>query len=172
MRTVLALILFSAQALPAAETADAAVGKLLDRIVERERASLAAIATRTPLVESYIQETPENGGDSARPTKDHYFLGRFSLGGTVGYESLVERTDAPLPKSSSWLPFRSGTPKSRAITFLPRGFAQMAVVDLRDFNRDTYRFEYVRREFLGEVRCLVFDVAPIHREAPGKFVGR
>jgi hypothetical protein len=172
MRTVLALILFGAQTLRAAEIADGAVEKLLDRIVERERAFLAAIATRTPLAETYIQETPENGGDSARPIKDHYFLGRFSLGGTVSYESLVERTDAPPPKSSSWLPFRSGSPKSRAITFLPRGFAQMAVVDLRDFNRDTYRFEYVRREFLGEVRCLVFDVAPIHRQAPGKFVGR
>ncbi len=44
------------------------------------------------------------------------------------------------------------------MTFLPRGFAQMAVIDLQDFNRQTYSFEYVRREFLGEVRCLVFDV--------------
>src|SRR6266478_4904076 len=121
MRTVLALILFGAQALRAAETADVAVGKLLDRIVERERVFLVAIATRTPLAETYIQETLENGGDAARPTKDHYFLGRFSLGGTVSYETLVVRTDAPPRKSSAWLPFRSGSPKSRAITFLPRG---------------------------------------------------
>ena len=48
----------------------------------------------------------------------------------------------------------------------------MAVIDLHDFNRQTYRFEYVRREFLGEVRCLVFDVAPINRAQPGKFIGR
>ena len=84
----------------------------------------------------------------------------------------MERTDAPPPKSSSWLPFRSAASKNRALTFLPRGFAQMAVIDLHDFNRKTYRFEYVRREFLGEVRCLVFDVAPLHRQEPGKFVGR
>jgi protein involved in polysaccharide export with SLBB domain len=31
---------------------------------------------------------------------------------------------------------------------------------------------YVRREFLGEVRCLVFDVAPVNRQQAGKFVGR
>ncbi len=172
MKTALVFILFGATALRATETADLAVEKLLDRIIERERAFLEAIATRTPLVETYIQETPENGGDAARPTKDHYFLGRFGLTGAVTYESLVERTDAPAQKSGSRLLFRSSAPKRRAITFLPRGFAQMAVVDLHDFNRDTYRFEYVRREFLGEVRCLVFDVTPIHRQAAGKFVGR
>ncbi len=48
----------------------------------------------------------------------------------------------------------------------------MAVPDLRDFNRQIYRFEYVRREFLGEVRCLVFDVEPRSRLLPGKFIGR
>ncbi len=32
--------------------------------------------------------------------------------------------------------------------------------------------EYVRREFLGEVRCLVFDVGPINRTEPGRFLGR
>ena len=74
---------------------------------------------------------------------------------------VVARTDLPPAKSISWLPFRSGTSKSHTLTFLPRGFAQMAVIDLHDFNRQTYRFEYVRREFLGEVRCLVFDVAPL-----------
>ncbi|HEV8144833.1 MAG TPA: M48 family metalloprotease, partial [Bryobacteraceae bacterium] len=34
------------------------------------------------------------------------------------------------------------------------------------------RFEYVRREFLGEVRCLVFDVSPIQSAQAGRFVGR
>ena len=46
---------------------------------------------------------------------------------------------------------------------MPRGFAQMAFPDLHDFNRQTYSFEFVRREFLGEVRCLVFDVAPLRK---------
>ena len=73
------LTLFAALPLAAAESADALVEKLLDRIVERERAFLDSIETRTPLVETYIQETPENGDASARPTKDHYFLGRFRL---------------------------------------------------------------------------------------------
>ena len=55
---------------------------------------------------------------------------------------------------------------------MPRGFAQMAFPDLHDFNRQTYSFEFVRREFLGEVRCLVFDVAPLRRKDAGRFLGR
>ncbi len=166
------LILFAALPLAAAEPADALVEKLLDRIVGREHTFLTTIQARMPLVETYIQETPENSDVSARPTKDHYFLGRFRLGDTITYEPLVQRTDAPTPKSNSWLPFRADAAKSQPLTFLPRGFAQMAVIDLHDFNRQTYRFEYVRREFLGDIRCLVFDVTPVDRQQAGKFVGR
>ncbi len=166
------LALFAVLPLAAAEPANLLVEKLLDRIVERERIFLTTIQMRTPLVETYIQEMPENNDVTARPTKDHYFLGRFRLGDTITYEPLVQRTDAPAPKSSSWLLFRSDAVKNRPLTFLPRGFAQMAVIDLRDFNRQTYRFEYVRREFLGDIRCLVFDVAPVNRQQAGKFVGR
>ena len=158
--------------LAGAEPTDALAERLLDRIVERENNFLAAIAARTPLVETYIQETPQGSDASARPAQDHYFLGRVRWNGVIDYQPLVARTDAPSAKSSSWLPFHLGIAKNRALTFLPRGFAQMALLDLHDFNRRTYRFEYVRREFLGEIRCLVFDVAPVNRLAPGKFVGR
>ena len=171
IRCVLLAVL-AAWPLAAAQPTDALVEKLLDRIVERENTFLGTIAARTPLVETYIQEAPEGSDASARSTEDHYFLGRVRWNGAVEYQPLVARTDAPPAKSRTWLPFHSGTSKNHALTFLPRGFAQMAVLDLHDFNRRTYRFEYVRREFLGEVRCLVFDVAPLNRQAPGKFVGR
>ncbi|MDP9113090.1 MAG: hypothetical protein M3O20_05350 [Acidobacteriota bacterium] len=172
MKICCILAVFAALPLAAAEPAGVLIEKLLDRIVERERVFLTTIQTRTPLVETYIQETPEDNAAAARPTKDHYFLGRFRLGDAVTYEPLVERTDAPPSGSNSWLPFRSDAAKNRPLTFLPRGFAQMAVIDLRDFNRQTYRFEYVRREFLGEIRCLVFEVVPVNRQQAGKFVGR
>ncbi len=135
-------------------------------MVEHEKAFLESMRVRTPLIETYIQETGDTG-----PSRDHYFLGRFRLGETVGYESLIDRTDPPAKAARSLMPFHS-TPRTAPMAFLPRGFAQMAVIDLHDFNRDTYRFEYVRREFLGEVRCVVFDVTPINRAQPGKFVGR
>jgi len=42
--------------------------------------------------------------------------------------------------------------------YLPDGFLQMIFIDTNGFDRQHYKFDYVRREFLGEVRCLVFDV--------------
>src|ERR1700687_346988 len=119
------LALLATLPLAAAEPAEALVEKLLDRIVEREHTFLTTIRARTPLVETYIQETRENSDASARPTKDHYFLGRFRLGDTLTYEPLVQRTDASAPKSNSWLPFHADASKNRPLTFLPRGFAQM-----------------------------------------------
>ncbi len=192
---------------------DALVDRLLDKIVSREAAYLDAVRTKSPLMETYIQETIEPGegavrpGEQARadsrstdshnndahttdgrpidlrpadlhpsdlhPTRDHYFLGRFRLDQSVQYEPLVGRSDTPAEKTPLWRrPFRMGSSKSAAMSFLPRGFAQMTAIDLDEFNRQTYHFEYVRREFLGEVRCLVFDVAPINRTQAGKFVGR
>ena len=53
-----------------------------------------------------------------------------------------------------------------SVDFVPRGFAQTVIMDGEDFNRDHYMFQYVRREFLGEVRCYVFDVLPL-KWAPG-----
>ena len=153
-------------------SSNSAVDQLLDRIVEQEHAFLERMKDRTPLIETYVQETPaspEAGGD-LHPDKDHYFLGRFRLGGSVGYQKLIERTN-PAPKVPPKLLFPR-SPKAQPMAFLPRGFAQMTVMDLHDFNRLTYRFDYIRREFLGEVRCLVFDVSPLRRGEPGRFTGR
>jgi hypothetical protein len=166
MKTVIVACLL---ALPVfAQTPNAVVDRLLDKIVDREKTFLDAAKKRTPIIETYIQEAPDSASTDERPTKDHYFLGRFHLGDALGYETLVERSDAQPQKSGLW----HSSKKDRPMTFLPRGFAQMAVVDLQDFNRQTYNFEYVRREFLGEVRCLVFDVMPRNRAQAGKFVGR
>ncbi|HEY4364060.1 MAG TPA: M48 family metalloprotease [Bryobacteraceae bacterium] len=148
-----------------------AVDRLLDQIVERERAFLDRLKQRAPLAETYIQEIPNGNSADLHPTKDHYFLGRFHTGETVAYEKLVEHTDPPA-KSNSKIPLPHLGSKARPLEFLPRGFAQMAVVDLSDFNRKTYTFDYVRREFLGDVRCLVFDVAPKLRTQAGRFTGR
>ena len=48
----------------------------------------------------------------------------------------------------------------------------MTMPDSDNFTVRAYRFEYVHREFLGEVRCLVFDVSPTDQKAVGKFIGR
>ncbi len=166
-----ALLVLMLVAFPlAAEDSASPIDRLLDRIVARESDLIGMLQTNTPIVETYIQEMPESAGEDAHPVKDHYFLGKVQIGSSLEYTPLIERTDAALKSNLSWLPFWRGA-KNQPMTFMPRGFAQMAFPDLHDFNRQTYGFQFVRREFLGEVRCLVFDVAPLKNE-PGRFVGR
>jgi hypothetical protein len=169
MRLLSALVVVLIATPLAGEDSASTVDRLLDRIVERENALLDTLRLRTPVVETYIQEMPEAAGGDARPAKDHYFLGQIKIGSSIEYAPLIERTDAAL-KGNFWA-FWPGA-KNQPMTFQPRGFAQMAFPDLLDFNRQTYSFDFVRREFLGEVRCLVFDMAPLRRKDPGRFVGR
>src|SRR5229473_1155379 len=141
-----------------------AVDGLLDRIVQHEQEFLKNLRAHSPIIETYIQEMLDSDEGDSLPTRDHYFLGRMSLTGAVDYESLVNRTDS---QKSLRLPFS----KSQSTAYLPKGFAQMTILDATNFNRRTYRFDYVRREFLGEVRCLVFDVAPLDKAVAGQFFG-
>lgn len=156
------------------EESQNAVDQLLERIVRRENEFLVTMRQRTPLVETYIQETAATAGSDGVVTgpQDHYFLGRFSVaGGSIGYQPLVEHTTPPPPKKGNRLLNLFSSEEETQPTFLPRGFAQMAIIDLNGFSRANYEFTYVRREFLGEVRALVFDLAPARQE-PGRFVGR
>ncbi len=160
--------------------AASAVDRLLDRVVANEQRMIKTLAEKSPIVETYIQED-----STAQQARDHYFLGRLKLIDSIDYVSFVKRgseSAAPEAKAEAKprlrLPFfRRSTSQSTVATpeevsFLPVGFAQMALMDSRSFDRKTYKFEFVRREFLGEVRCLVFDVAPIFDDSAGKFIGR
>src|SRR6266403_3868198 len=141
-----------------------AIDGLLNGIVQHEQEFLKNLRAHSPIIETYIQETLAPDQADTLPTKDHYFLGRLSLTDTVNYESFLTRTDN---QKGSRLPFSKALPTA----FLPKGFAQMTVIDASNFNRRTYNFDYVRREFLGEVRCLVFDLAPFDKSIAGQFVG-
>jgi len=158
----------------AAEESNSLVNKLLDQIVAREHRLLDTMRARTPMVETYIQEESapiSTSQTDERPVKDHYFLGRFHIGQTVDYEPLADHNGTPVAKENA-KSLKRNAARNQNMSFLPRGFAQMSVIDATDFNRQTYSFDFVRREFLGEVRCLVFDVTPIVPQQPGRFVGR
>lgn len=156
-----------------------AVERLLDRVVVTEQKMMKTLAERNPIVETYIQEETSSSSVS-REGRDHYFLGRIGLINSLNYVSFVKRSiEAPVvveTKSKLRLPFMKkqgpATESTDPVAFLPAGFAQMALIDSKSFDRKTYKFDFVRRDFLGEVRCLVFDVAPLAQEQAGKFLGR
>lgn len=161
------LVLSSATAGAAQGTGDAAVEKLLERITVQEQNLVQKLRSRNAVLETYIQELGEGSDSLESGVRDHYFLGRLELSKSLNYVPLVARSE---PAKGARLGL--GFLKSRNSVFLPGGFAQMVMPDGESFTRRTYRFDYVRREFLGEVRCLVFDVAPADLKAVGRFIGR
>jgi hypothetical protein len=169
--------------MPAAEEkateANSAVDRLLDRVVAAEQRMMKILSERNPIVETYIQEEA-SATSSSKEGRDHYFLGRMVLINSINYVSFVKRSiEAPVvveSKQKGRLPFfKKAGPAAEAqepVAFLPVGFAQMALIDSKSFDRKSYKFDFVRREFLGDVRCLVFDVAPVAQDQAGKFLGR
>src|ERR1022692_2828283 len=144
---------------------NAAIEKLLERITHQEENVVEKLRSRSAVLETYIQELSPNADSDAAGVRDHYFLGRLELTKGLNYVPLLERSDST--KGS-----RPGFLRSKGSVFLPNGFAQMVIPDGDNFTPANYHFNYVRREFLGEVRCLVFDVSPIDPKAIGKFIGR
>lgn len=138
--------------------------QILDRVVKREHAFVAQMRHLHPLVETYIQDMKTDKELGEVPISDHYFLGRLNLTNGPADDSFMAQ---PGFKSR----FLGKLTSFYSMKFLPLGFAQMVLVDT-DFQRKYYDFTPVRKEFLGEVRCLVFDVQPKQSAGQGRFLGR
>jgi Peptidase family M48 len=142
------------------------IDQVVDRIVSRENAEVTALKQYTPLVETYIQNTRQDKELGQVPAGDKYFLSRADLAKGVELRPMTENG------GKHGLLSGLGGLFSSSMQYLPRGFLQMIFVDNTGFDRQHYRFEYVRREFLGEVRCLVFDLTPLPNAGKGRFIGR
>jgi hypothetical protein len=160
----------AAPAAPAAQATAAApttMEQVVNHIISREQAVMQSMHQYKPLVETYIQNLRPDSELGAVPAGDKYFLGRADLTSGVEVRSLSGRTGRFHSMMS-----RMGGMFSFSMEYLPAGFLQMIYLDNDGFNRQNYNFEYVRREFLGEVRCLVFDVTPQPKAGKGRFLGR
>ncbi len=146
--------------------------KTMDEVIGRVTANETALVNRMkqyqPLVETYIQNLkpdkvlgPVAGGDT-------YFLGRADFSRGVELVSLTEGKDGKGKRIFGAI----GNFFSFAVQYLPDGFLQMIFIDTNGFDKQHYRFDYIRREFLGEVRCLVFDITPLAKSGKGRFLGR
>src|SRR6266436_5499043 len=140
--------------------------QIVDRAVEREHALMEMLKTRTPLVDTYLQNLKFDPQVGPAPVQDHYFLGRVDLG-----ESL-DRRDYLSKDTSFESHLLGGFTKLFKYEYKPMGFSWMIYADRDDFNRHIYDFKYVHREFLGDVRCIVFDVSAKKATGNGRFRGR
>jgi hypothetical protein len=141
--------------------------QVIDRVITNENRLDQQIRQYSPLVETYIQNLKPDKDLGYVPAGDRYFLGRADFSKGV---QLVSLSNA---ESKGKKIFGSvGNFFSFAMQFLPDGFLQMIFIDTNGFDKSHYKFDYVRREFLGEVRCLVFDVSPQDKSGKGRFLGR
>lgn len=151
------------QKVPTAQTASrtgqATADDIIDRMSKAERGLLERLKTSHPLMEVYIQNVAPDEARGWVPIDDNYFLGQLHVDG-----------------GPTILPFRGKeqgkvTWRVMNVPHLEDSFAAMVAPDWKVLERKRYEFTYVRREFLGESRCFVFDVKPL-RDGREGFVGR
>ena len=134
----------------------AKLDEIIERMIKREHDEIAAFDFYNPIIETYVQEVKFKQAFGTVPKSDYYFLGQADFRGRLKVHTMTE----------------GGKKRSFFWSFEPAGFLQMIFIDRGEFDKLHYRFKYSGREFLGEVRCLVFDVSPAPKVRGPRFVGR
>src|SRR5437762_12909115 len=142
------------------------MNQVVDRVVEREHSLMDMLKSRTPFVETYLQDVKFDPKTGRAPAQDHYFLGRMDL------SESVDRRDYLTRDASFESHLLGGFTRLFRFEYRLIGFLWMIYADRDDFNRKTYDFKFVQREFLGDIRCLVFDVSARNGSSKGRFRGR
>ena len=170
LRCVLFLALFCALSVGARgqQPSSPAVQQTVAKIVSRENEEMKVIRQYSPVVETYIQRAKTTEGGAWSPDGDHYFIGRAAFAKSLEVESLDPRRDSLLGRFAS----KVNKVFEFETAFVPKGFLQMIYVDEDGLDPANYNFEYVRQEFLGDVRTLVFDVTPTKKGKKSRFLGR
>ena len=137
----------------------------IDRAINNEKLLVRRLSDKEPVIETYVQEMKVDGDLGFVPKNDFYFLGQLDM-----KKGIVDK---------------SFLPQSNKLGFFPRlikdiftteynagGFADEMFLDGGNLDRTHYGYEYVRREFLGDVRCLVVDIKPLKSPGRHRFEGR
>ncbi len=96
------------------------------------------------------------------PVHDFYYLGKLDMTRGNIHASFLP-TSSAIKKVPHLLTSMFST------EYNPRGFADMMFLDEKNFDRAHYKIDYVRREFLGDVRCIVADVLPLRNAGQRAF---
>ena len=157
----------AAPAAPIAQAAPVTMDQVVDRFIEREKGLIKMLSARTPVVETYLQNLTQDTQLGPVPKDDRYFLGRMDLTDSIDRSDYLKDKDEGMEKR-----LLGGFTKMFKFQYQPLGFSWMIYADRNDFDRQHYEFRYIRREFTGDVRTLVFDVTPKKDAGRGRFLGR
>jgi hypothetical protein len=148
------------------------VRQALEKIVAQEKQLVTTFSKYSPRVETYIQEIHTDKDRKTRIVGDDYFLGRLEVKNGVVEKSFLPSRGLTLHGVMSKVLLYGPVLHLISFQLEPGSFANPIFVDPQHFDLDHYQFEFVGREFLGQVRCLVFDVRPRARAGNGLFEGR
>lgn len=133
--------------------------RVVNQIIARENELVKTLKNYNPRMEVYIQDMRPDPELGAVPVNDHYFLGRlqFQRNRTLTVKSLLPEPGV----GTRILKDISGQiTQVFKLRYQPSAFLFSLVMDNTRFDRQHYDFQFVRRQYLGDVRCLVFDVKP------------
>jgi hypothetical protein len=147
--------------------------QVVDRVILREKDLIKFLTPRTPIVETYLQNLQQDPQLGPVPQDDHYFLGRMDLSDSIDRSDYLDGKGSKEKGEEGMEKHLLGEfTKKFKFQYQPLGFSWMIFADRNDFDRQHYDFHYARREFLGDVRCLVFDLTPKKDAGRGRFLGR
>lgn len=150
-----------------AAASPASIQAVTERIFAQEAKLVETMRGYTPLVETYIQRLKPDYDLWTVPDKDRYFLGRLVLD--------EKRVNNQAFKDHNKLRFMSRV-LDRLDSFYRLNYHHLNFMEMvflnEQFDKDHYELKYIRQQFLGEVRTLVFDVVPRPHADETRFLGR
>jgi len=171
---VLLMVLAGGAPLSAQEPAQQsnAVQQALEKIIAQEKQLVKTFGSYSPRVETYIQEVHTDKDRKSRIVGDDYFLGGLEVKNGVVERSFLPSKGLTVRGIMSKVLLYGPILDILSFSLKPGSFAYPIFIDPQHFGLQYYQFEFAGREFLGQVRCLVFNVKPRAGAGKGLFEGR
>jgi hypothetical protein len=161
------LLFLGSPSLRAEDGVSSPVEQQVHKIIQREHEVTRDIERFHPLVETYVQVLRQQREQSSL-WYDRHFVSQAEFANGLRAVRFNSRHMAVWRDITEFS--ESFSPK--ALEYDPSGFVAMAYPEPSTFNLKHYKFQYVNTEFLGEVRCQVFQVMPSASRTGGLFKGK
>ncbi len=139
--------------------------EVINRAINSEHVLVDRLRSKEPVIETYIQEMKKDPDLGLVPNHDFYFLGKLNISNGVVDDSFLPKGNVVKAVPHFFKSFFS-------TEYFPGGFADEMFLDSSGFDRAHYQFDFVRKEFLGDVRCFVLDIRPAPGAGKRRFEGR
>src|SRR5215471_19191680 len=109
---------------PAPTTMD----QVVNLFIEREHGLIKILSSRTPVVETYLQNLAADPQLGPIPSEDHYFLGRLDMGESVDRKDYLKEEEKSMQTR-----LLGGFQKLYKVQYQPMGFSWMVYADGTDY---------------------------------------